>query len=65
MLEMKVAKTVREQREARKELEQADVATKRNDISTGYPESYTKGSYTIDSGPSNPFERLDDDLARW
>ena len=66
MLEMKVAKTVREQREARKELEQAPEPPKRIDpYNPNYPASYSKSSYSLDSGPSNPLERLDDDLSRW
>lgn len=66
MLEMKVAKTVREQREARKEIEHAPEPPKRIDsYSTGYPTSYTKDSYSLDPEHSNPLERLDDDLSRW
>lgn len=64
MIELKVAKAVREKREAEKPKE-PEPPKKIDPYNPGYPTNYSKSSYTLDSGPSNPLERLDDDLSQW
>jgi len=63
-IEMKVAKAVREKREAEKPKE-PEPPKRIDPYNPNYPASYSKSSYSLDAGPSNPFVRLDDDLSRW
>ena len=63
-IEMKVAKAVREKREAEKPKE-PEPPKRIDPYNPNYPASYSKSSYSLDAGPSNLFVRLDDDLSRW
>jgi hypothetical protein len=63
-IELKVAKAVREKREAEKPKE-PEPPKRIDPYNPNYPASYSKSSYSLDAGPSNPIERLDDDLSQW
>jgi hypothetical protein len=64
VIEMQVAKAVRDKREASKEIDKAPEPPKRIDsYSTGYPTKYVKDTATLeDSWTPNPIETIDQNI---